>query len=68
MKKYTITIQKLYGEYIVLGNDGEKGTIMTFGRTHEEAIDMLADAIKCNEDIDMSWWNKLLNKLKIYER
>ena len=67
MKTYTITIQKLYGEYIVLGNDGEKGTIITFGKTHEEAIDNLADAIMTNEGIKVSWWNKLLNKLKHYE-
>lgn len=67
MKKYTITIQHVYGEYIVLGKDKENGSIVTSGKTLEEAIDMLADAMMCLEDVKVSWWNKLLNKLKHYE-
>lgn len=66
MKHYTITIQKSYGEYIVLGKDEENGSIVTGGKTLEEAIDMLADAMMCLEDVKVSWWNKLLHKSKRY--
>lgn len=67
MKKYTITIQHVYGEYIVLGKNEENGSIVTGGKTLEEAIDMLADAMMTVGGVKVSWWNKLLNKLKHYE-
>lgn len=66
MKHYIITIQKAYGEYIVLGNDEKNGSIVTSGKTLEEAIDMLADAMMCLENVKVGWWNKLLNRLRRY--
>lgn len=37
------------------------------GKTLEEAIDMLADALMTCEGVKVNWWNKLLHKLKHYE-
>lgn len=44
--------------------DGD--TFMTQGRNDEEILDMAADAIMTVYEIKLSWWNKILSRLKIY--
>ena len=48
---------------VVGGTDG----LFTAGKTPEEAFDNLADALMTMEEVKVSWWNKLLNRLKRYQ-
>ena len=67
MKQYTIILSKTPEDYIIAGNSSDKTEgIMTFGKTLEEAFDNLADALMTMEGVQVSWWNKLINRLKIY--
>lgn len=43
------------------------GTLLTQGKNKEEILLMVADLIMCLEDIEISWWNKLLSRLQIFK-
>ncbi len=63
--KYNFKIKKYKEGYVAVGKTpNKKGTIITQGETQEEIFDMIADAYMCVFDIKISWWNKLLFKLK----
>jgi hypothetical protein len=65
--KYTFEITKERYGYRISGHDEYRKILFaTSGRTLEEAFDNLADAMKTAEGVKMSWWNKLLDKLKFY--
>jgi hypothetical protein len=44
----------------------KKGSCITQGNTKEELWIMIADAVLTNEDIPVSWWNRFISKLCIY--
>ena len=64
---YNFKIIKDGDYYIAKGKtpDG-KGTLLTQGKTREEIFDMVANSYMCLSRIEISWWNKLLGKLRIY--
>jgi len=64
--KYNFEIKKVKNEgYVAIGKaPDKKSTIITQGKTQEEIFNMIADAYMCVFDIKVSWWNKLLYKLK----
>jgi len=39
---------------------------VTQGRTKEEIWYMIADSVLTVEDVELSWWNRLIHKLIIY--
>lgn len=65
--KYNFEIKKVSEGYVVIGKTPDKkGTIISQGKTQEEIFDMIADAYMCVFEIELSWWNKLLGKLRKY--
>lgn len=44
----------------------DKSVIWTQGRTKEEILEMMADAVMCSYEIEVNWWNKFLCRLMYF--
>jgi len=70
--KYTITVirddyQDENEWYLARIEDGKNRYITSTRKlSKEELWDMIGDCILTAEDVEISWWNRLLHKLHIY--
>lgn len=64
---YSFTIFRDGDWYLAQGAMGDQEWFTTQGRTEEEIFDMLCDAYLTAHEIKISWWNRLLWKLRRYK-
>ena len=72
--KYTFEIREVIADgfkgpplcFLITGTDPNGGTIITHGFTKEEAMDNMCDAFLTAADVKVSWWNRLIHRLRIY--
>lgn len=65
---YTISIHKQDRLFIADIDSSDGNSFSTWGRSEEELWDMIGDACLTEREIEVGWWNKLLWKLRRYNR